>query len=486
LNRNASRPHGRRAPRIERPAHPLEGNVLDLSVESLALGGAGVARLGEDAGESAGLTVFVEGALPGSRVRARIVKMHKRHAEARAVETLAPSPEAVEPFCPHFGVCGGCVLQNLDPAAQLEWKARQIADALSRIGRVTPEEFLPPAPAPALREFRNKMEFAFQGIGAGLRLGLYSRADPGRVFDLSACPIFPAAGMDILSRVRAACREAGLSAYDRRTGQGLLRHLLLRHSVRENRFLAQILTAPVPADSAPARTLREMGEGLLRALPELAGFVHAERARADGLAQAERTVLALGESALVEELGGVRYSVSADAFFQTSTGGALALYCAAAELADLSPADVVYDLYSGGGGIALFLAGRCARVLGLEVNAAAVADAEANARVNGLANCRFLRADLDGETPLPARLPEGFAKADAVIADPPREGLSAGIVGWLLANRPARLVYVSCNPATLARDAGLLREGFDLSAVRAVDLFPHTAHAECVALFRAR
>jgi len=485
-----SRPHrpARQAPKPVREAHPLEGKTLDLAIETLALGGAGVARLTGDCGleGGAGMTVFVAGGLPGSTVTARITKMHRRHAEALVVEVVTPSPDAVAPFCPHFGVCGGCTLQGLAPARQLYWKERQIVDALKRIGRVEPGAVLPAVAAPSTTAFRNKMEFAFQGLGAGLRLGLYSKADTGRVFDLTACPIFPAGGYEILDAVRTACREAGLSAYERRTGQGLLRHLVLRHSVHQDKYLAQLITAPVPADSAPALAILAFGDALLKRFPNLTGFVHAERAKADGLAQSERTLLALGESALIETLEDARYSISADAFFQTSTGGALALYSAARELADLAPTDVVFDLYCGGGGITLFLAPACARVLGLEMNPSAVADAEANAKRNSVANCRFLRADLTGESAVPERLPEGFAKPDVVVVDPPREGLDAGVASWLNRVRPSRLVYVSCNPATLARDAGLLAEGYTLAKVRAVDLFPHTAHAECVALFQPK
>jgi len=466
----------------------LEGTSLTLNIGSLALGGAGVARLPEGH-EGAGMAVFVAGGLPGSQVTARITKMHRRHAEAQVEAVLTPSPEAVEPLCPHFGVCGGCSLQNLDPVRQLYWKEQQILDALRRIGRVEPETVLPALPAPSSTAFRNKMEFAFQGLGASLRLGLYTKGDSSRVFDLAACAIFPEDGYAIVDAVRAFCREAGFAAYERRTGQGLLRHLVLRHSVHQGKFLAQLITAPVPADSAPAQAILRMGEELLRRFDFLSGFVHAERARADGLAQAERTLLALGESALVETLEEVRYTVSADAFFQTSTGGALSLYSALRGLAGLAPTDVVFDLYCGGGGIALFLAPSCARVLGLEMNPSAVADAEANAKRNGVANCRFLRADLTGESAVPERLPEGFARPDVVVVDPPREGLDNGLIAWLNRTKPSRLAYVSCNPATLARDAGLLAGeagSFELAAVRAVDLFPHTAHAECLALFRPK
>ncbi|MDO9084044.1 MAG: 23S rRNA (uracil(1939)-C(5))-methyltransferase RlmD [Humidesulfovibrio sp.] len=494
-----------RPTRPPRPAHrtsqgaasPLVGKLVELDIDTLALGGAGVARMpetveGVDEFSGAGMAIFVEGALPGSRVRARLTAVHRRHAEAVAVEVLCPSPEAVTPFCPHFGVCGGCTLQHLAPASQLAWKQRQILDALKRIGKVEPRTVLPAVAAPLSQRFRNKMEFAFQGTtggqggGEGLRLGLYEAGLPGqtgtgRVFDLKTCPIFPEAGEEIVHAVRAACKKAGLTAYDRARGQGFLRHLVLRHSVHQDAFLAQLITSP--ATEAQGRAVQTLGEELLARFPRLTGFAHSERGRADGLSQAERTRLTLGSAVLIEALENVQYSISADAFFQTCTLGAGALYAALRELADLAPADTVYDFYCGGGGIALFLAASASRVLGLEMNASAVADAEANAELGGITNCRFVRADLSGQTPVPTRLPEGFEHPDVAVVDPPREGLDAGLVAWLIHKPLPRLVYVSCNPATLARDAGLLSAAYELSAVQAVDLFPHTAHAECLALF---
>ncbi|MDP3428161.1 MAG: 23S rRNA (uracil(1939)-C(5))-methyltransferase RlmD [Humidesulfovibrio sp.] len=480
-------------------ASPLNGKLVELDIDSLALGGAGVGRMpetivGDGDGvadfNGAGMAVFVAGALPGSRVRARLTQVHRRHAEAQVVEVLTPSPEAVTPFCPHFGLCGGCSLQHLAPESQLAWKQRQILDALSRIGKVTPASVLPPLGAPALRAFRNKMEFAFQGPRGGqadaLRLGLYEaglpgQAGAGRVFDLATCPIFPAAGEDIVHAVREACKAARLLPYDRTTHEGFLRHLVLRHSVHQDALLAQLITSP--ATEGQGRAVQAMGQELLDRFPKLTGFAHSERGRADGLSQAERTRMTLGTPVLIEALEDVRYSISADAFFQTCTKGAEALYAALRDLADLAPTDTVYDLYSGGGGIALFLAGSCGRVLGLEQNPSAVADAEANARLGGIENCRFMRADLSGQEPIPLRLPEDYELPAVAVVDPPREGLDQGLVQWLINKPLPRLVYVSCNPATLARDAGLLSAAYELTAVRAVDLFPHTAHAECLALF---
>ena len=479
-------------------ASPLVGKTVELDIDTLALGGAGVGRMpeaiaGDDGGvddfSGAGMAVFVAGALPGSRVRARLTAVHRRHAEGLVAEVLRPSPEAVAPFCPHFGLCGGCSLQHLAPESQLAWKQRQILDALRRIGKVEPRSVLTPIAAPALRAFRNKMEFAFQGRTQDLRLGLYEasgqaegqQTGAGRVFDLTTCPIFPEAGVEIVHAVRAACKKAGLTSYDRARGEGLLRHLVLRHSVHQDALLAQLITAP--ATEGQGRAVQAMGEELLQRFPRLSGFVHSERGRADGLSQAERTRLTLGSPVLIEALEDVRYSISADAFFQTCTKGAEALYAALREMADLAPSDTLYDFYCGGGGIALFLAGAAGRVLGLEQNASAIADAEANAKLNDTENCRFLRADLSGREPLPERLPEGFEHAAVAVVDPPREGLDAGLVQWLVAKPLPRLVYVSCNPATLARDAGLLSSAYELSAVQAVDLFPHTAHAECLALF---
>ncbi|MDQ7834972.1 MAG: 23S rRNA (uracil(1939)-C(5))-methyltransferase RlmD [Humidesulfovibrio sp.] len=473
-------------------ASPLSGKLVDLDIDALALGGAGVGRMperidGVDEFTGAGMAVFVAGALPGSRVRARLTHVHRRHAEAVVAETLTPSPEAVEPFCPHFGLCGGCSLQHLAPESQLAWKQRQILEALARIGKVVPGTVLPPVAAPHSQRFRNKMEFAFQGKGDALRLGLYEASASGqatgvgRVFDLASCPIFPEVGEQIVHAVREGCKQARLLAYDRASHEGFLRHLVLRHSVHQDALLAQLITSP--ATEGQGRAVQALGQELLDRFPKLTGFVHSERGRSDGLAQAERTRLTLGAPVLIEALEDVRYSISADAFFQTCTKGAEALYAALRDLADLAPTDTVYDLYCGGGGISLFLAGSCGRVLGLEQNPSAIADAEANAKLGGIANCRFLRADLSGQEPIPLRLPEGYEQPAVAVVDPPREGLDFGLVQWLVHTPLPRLVYVSCNPATLARDAGLLAEAYELAAVRAVDLFPHTAHAECLALF---
>ena len=482
---------------------PLVGKLVELDITALALGGAGVGRMPEtiaaaDGGVEdsacAGMAIFVAGALPGSRVRARLTQVHRRHAEAVVAEVLSPSPEAVAPFCQHFGLCGGCSLQHLAPESQLAWKQRQIVEALARIGKVEPTTVLPPVAAPSSQRFRNKMEFAFQAApgsqGAALRLGLYEAAassqtggqlSAGRVFDLAACPIFPQAGEDIVAAVRAGCVNARLTAYDRASRAGFLRHLVLRHSVHQDAFLAQLITAP--ATEGQGRAVQALGQELLDSFPKLTGFVHSERGQADGLSQAERTRLTLGTPVLIEALEGARYAISPDAFFQTCTKGAEALYAALRSLADLAPTDTVYDLYCGGGGIALFLAGSCGRVLGLEQNPSAIADAEANAKLNGTKNCRFLRADLSGQEPIPLRLPEDYETPAVAVVDPPREGLDQGLVQWLINKPLPRLVYVSCNPATLARDAGLLSAAYELAAVQAVDLFPHTAHAECLALF---
>ena len=488
---------------------PLVGKLVELDITALALGGAGVGRMPEtiaaaDGGVEdsacAGMAVFVAGALPGSRVRARLTQVHRCHAEGLVAEVLSPSPEAVAPFCPHFGLCGGCSLQHLAPESQLAWKQRQIVEALARIGKVEPTRVLPPVAAPSSQRFRKNMEFAFQattggqaapgGQGEALRLGLYEAATPGqlsgktnvgRVFDLAACPIFPQTGEDIVAAVRAGCKKARLTAYDRASREGFLRHLVLRHSVHQDAFLAQLITAP--ATEGQGRAVQALGQELLDRFPQLTGFVHSERGSADGLSQAERTRLTLGAPVLIEALEGARYAISPDAFFQTCTKGAEALYAALRTLADLAPTDTVYDLYCGGGGIALFLAGSCGRVLGLEQNPSAIADAEANAKLNGTKNCRFLRADLSGQEPIPLRLPEDYETCAVAVVDPPREGLDAGLVQWLVAKPLPRLVYVSCNPATLARDAGLLSAAYKLAAVQAVDLFPHTAHAECLALF---
>lgn len=443
-----------------------KNSLVECEITALALGGRGVARVG-------GMVLFVERGLPGQRVLARVDRVKKRFAEARTEEILTPSPAQVEPFCPHFGVCGGCLFQDLDYAEQLRWKARQVADSLARIGGVADAEMRPILASPQTRAYRNKMEYAFQGQGQDLALGLKERGGH-RVVDVTACGLQVPEAMALLAAAREFCRNSKVPAWDGR-GRGFWRHLVVRTAAQG--ILAHCITAHEPRHFKAAQAL---GHALKAAVPGLVGFAHSTTAQRTALAAGEQGILALGQDHLLENLGGLTLKVSANAFFQTNTQAAELLCAEVRDLAGLTGAEVVYDLYCGVGGLALTLAPKAARVYGLEVSEEAVADAQENARRNGLDHCEFLAGRVG------PKLVRDLPRPQVVVCDPPRAGLDDAALALLQDMTPERIVAVSCDPATLARDVARLNPLYALAAVRPVDLFPHTAHVETVALLRRR
>ncbi|GFK93451.1 23S rRNA (uracil-C(5))-methyltransferase RlmCD [Fundidesulfovibrio magnetotacticus] len=434
--------------------------LLELSIERPAFGGAGLARL-------EGRVAFVEGGLPGSRVLARVVKDDPRCLRAVAEQVLEPSPHAVEPFCPHYGPCGGCSWQDAAYEAQLDWKRQIVAEQLERLAGLTPpvDETVP---SPLTRGYRNKMEFAF---GPGPTLGLRGRFDPSRIVEVCACGLMPAPAMALVAAVRAMAAKTQLPPYFGRTGTGTWRHLVLRASETTGRWLAQIIVGP----KAPFKRLRPLCEALMRDCPDLDGLVLGVRADRADIAQAEHRAFTLGNDFLEESLDGLALRVGIDSFFQTNTRAAALLYARAAEAAALAPGETAWDLCCGAGGLSLFLARTAGRVTGFEISQAAVEDAQANAAANGLTNCFFQAGDVKLVLARRKDIPH------AAVLDPPRAGLDPKALQALAQARPPRVVYVSCNPSTLARDLGRLAPAYRVERVTPVDLFPHTPHIECVA-----
>jgi 23S rRNA (uracil1939-C5)-methyltransferase len=444
---------------------------VECAIASLAFGGRGVARVD-------GRVIFVEGAVPGQTVLAEVTKVGKRFAEASAVEVLVQSPDFVEPFCRHFGECGGCAHQDMAYAAQLREKETQVSDAMRRIGCLEFESVEPILPSPNERRYRNKMEFAFAGRGQGLELGLRERGGK-RVVDLATCHLVHEDAVAVLHEARAFCAGTGIPAYDPKTRKGFWRHLVVRRSEASGELMAHLITAHEPSAFEAAEAL---GKTLAETL-DLDRFVHSTRRSNAEIAFGEREVAVLGGRRIEERLvvGGreLRYALSADAFFQPNSGAAAALYETVLEFAGLTGTEKVLDLYCGTGGIGLALAGRAGSVAGVELSEAAVADARLNARLNGLTNCTFTALDLEGEPGALTTL-DTFARPDVIVTDPPRGGLSAEVCDAIRALAPERIVAVSCDPPALARDAARL--GYRALRLRAVDQFPHTPHVECVAL----
>jgi 23S rRNA (uracil1939-C5)-methyltransferase len=417
-----------------------------------------------------GYVVFVAGAVPGDRVRARVTKHKRAYAEARTVEVVEASPDRVEPRAPH----PGAPWQVLPYKRQLAEKEAQVRDALVRIAGFDEPPVAPMLPAPEPWGYRNKVEYSFgAGDDGGLVLGFHRPGHWNEIDDVSA-DVLTSERIDALrERVARWCRAEGLSAYDRRAGAGFLRNLVVREGRRTGELQTRLVTSPGDfraADFAAALA----ADGVLWT-------------RAAGVAETTRdgeTELLSGTDAIEEELrvfgASLRFRISPDAFFQVHTEQAERLYEIAAELARLHGSERVFDLYSGIGTIALCLALRSREVLGIESVEPAVADAIENARRNEIDNVRFFAGDV--RTAL-RPLVEEAGRPDVVVVDPPRAGLSQKIVRRVLETGASRVIYVSCNPTTLAPNARQMAEaGYRLAAVRPVDMFPQTPHIECVAL----
>ena len=433
---------------------PRRGELLELEIDSLAFGGRGVAR-------AEGFVVFVAGALPGDHVRAEVTKGKKRFAEARTVKVLRSSPDRLPDRCVHGGEpCPGAPWQGLPYEQQLHHKQEQVAEALSRIAGLEGFELEEIVPAVEQWRYRNKLEYSFGESDGELTLGFHARGRWDLTVDVDDCHLSSEQGNEARNAVREWARAEAVPAFDARTRRGVLRNL----AVREGRRTGQVQTRLVTAEAR-----------LPRPPVDLHPMVEDDAGSTDG------PTGVLGEERLREELCGLRLEMSHGAFFQTNTEMAERLYAVAAEFAGLSGSERVFDLFCGIGTIGLTMARQAGEVWGLEIVPEAIEDAERNARANKIENAHFMAANArTGVRPLV----EKAGKPDVVIVDPPRAGLSQKIVRRVLECEAKKIVYISCNPTTLAPNAAQLGEaGYRLARVRPVDMFPQTPHIECVALF---
>jgi 23S rRNA (uracil1939-C5)-methyltransferase len=438
---------------------PARDDVLELTVDSLAHGGNGVARRD-------GYVVFVAGGVPGDRVRAVVGKAKKAYAEARAIEVVEPSPDRIPPLADH----PGAPWQVLPYERQLEVKAEQVREALERIGHLEGFELDPIVPAVEQWRYRNKLEYSFgTGPDGELVCGFHAPGRWDEILPMTDCLLASERSNAVREQVLQWCRLQGLSAWDRREQHGLLRNLVVREGRRTGELQVRLVTSPgsIDVDSlADAVTC----DGLFWTRQEQLGET----------ALGGETTLISGSPQLRERLGGLDFLISPEAFFQTNTEMAEELYAVAVEFAQLRGHERVFDLYCGIGTIGLSLAARAREVVGVEIVEPAVADAIENARLNDIVNARFYAGDIR----LAMReLVETAGRPDVAVVDPPRAGLSQKIVRRILEAQPSRIVYVSCNPTTLAPNAAQMVEaGYRLVRVRPVDMFPQTPHIESVAL----
>ena len=437
----------------EAPVRRHRGEQLEVEIDSLAFGGRGLAR-------ADGLVVFVSGALPGDRVRVEITKAKKRFAEARTVELLSPGAERIADRCTHEGEpCPGAPWQGLDYARQLTEKSAQVEEALRRIGGLDGFELEQIEPAAEQWRYRNKLEYSFGERNGEAILGFHARGRWDLIVDVDDCQLASERGNAARNAIRDWARLESVPAYDGRERTGVLRNLVVREGWRTGQIQTRLVTSAARFPKPPV---------------DLHTAIEGDSGGTDG------PTGALGEERLREELFDLKLEMSHGAFFQTNTEMAERLYAIAAEFAGLSGSERVFDLYCGIGTIGLTMAKRAGEVWGLEIVPEAIADAERNAKRNKIENAHFMAGSArTGVRPLI----EKAGKPDVVIIDPPRAGLSQKIVRRVLECEAKKIVYVSCNPTTLAPNAAQMVEaGYKLRRVKPVDMFPQTPHIECVAL----
>jgi len=447
------------APRVEAAPRPNVGDELELTVDSLAFGGAGVAR-------HEGYVVFVDGALPGDRVRARVHHRKRAYAQARVTELIEPGPDRVAPQADH----PGAPWQELRYERQLEIKQAQVDDALRRIGHLEGFALHTIVPAEQLWRYRNKLEYSFGRAPDGeLALGFHEPGSWERIVALDDCMLASEAANTARQTVLDWCKSQELAPFDRRAHTGFLRNLIVREGRRTGELQVRLVTTPGELD----------GASLAEALA-VESLLHTRTNALAETIQGGETELLAGIPTIAEEICGLRVAISPDAFFQTNTEMAERLYALVAQSADLRGWERVFDLFCGIGTIGLSLAARGGTVHGLEIVPEAVADAIANAKANEIANASFYAGDVRLALP---ELIERAGRPDVLVVDPPRAGLSSKVVRRIIETVPKRIVYVSCNPTTLAPNAAqLVQAGWKLREVTPLDMFPQTPHIECVAL----
>ncbi len=456
----------------------------NVTIESVAAEGKALAHVD-------GMVVFVDFAVPGDIVDILVYKKKKNYMEGFIKQIVKPSEYRLEPFCEHFGVCGGCRWQPLPYEMQLQAKRRQVEDQLVRIGHLEVPEIRDTLPSPETTFYRNKLEFSASSkrwllrdedpdsipenekMGLGFHVGKFF----DKVLDIRKCHLQPEPSNAIRLFVKQFCIENGLEFYNIRENKGFFRNMFVRTTEKGE---VMLILCFAREDELPRKALLD---AVAARFPQITSLYYVINEKLNDSIGDQSPVLYKGNEAIYEEMEGLRFKIGPKSFYQTNSRQAYGLYRVAREFAALSGNEVVYDLYTGTGTIAQFVSGKAGKVIGIEYVPEAIEDARHNADANGITNCSFFAGDMKDV------LNEAFiarhGKPDVVILDPPRAGIHPDVARVILKAAPRRLVYVSCNPASQARDLAILCEDYKITAVQPVDMFPHTMHVEnVVALVR--
>ena len=463
---------------MNEPITIKKGMDVELKIESLAFGGMGVSRINEK-------VTFVKNAIPGQTVTARITKKRTSYLEARSLEVLTESPHFVPVKCEHFADCGGCTFQNLEYEQQVAAKALQMKDVFRRIGGFKDVACDSIVKCDEIFHYRNKMEFTFSNQEyvpesekerepSKFALGLHAPGRWDKILNINECHIQTKIANEILTTIKELTKD--LEPYNMREHTGFLRNVIIRVAANTDEIMVNIVTSRDDPD-----LLSPVSHTLITQFPNITSIVNNITARKSGVSMGEHQVVLHGKEYIIEKLGDYEFMISADSFFQTNTKQAEKLYDIILEESQLTGSEIVYDLFCGTGSISLFLSKHAKMVYGFELVTSAVQDAMQNAIHNKVKNAWFFGGNLENLFRENTEAKE-LELPDVVVVDPPRAGLHTKTIEDILEKSPKRIVYVSCNPASQARDVALLcNEKYELKKLRPIDMFPHTPHVENVA-----
>lgn len=462
----------------------------------------GVAAEGKTFARVEGMVVFVPYAAPGDVVDIQITRKKHSYAEGEVVKFRSLSDRRQVPFCEHFGVCGGCKWQHLPYEAQTAFKQQQVQDALTRIGHVQAREWLPILGSRQTEEYRNKLEFGFSNkkwltreqIASGVSfdnmnaLGFHISGAFDKILDINSCRLMDDVNNRIRNGIRQYALDHALSFFDLRSQQGLLRNMMIRianrtaddsdgNAAEEPRQIMLLMQFCMKeaGDEAKAKDLMAW---IHSSFPEITSLLYVDNQKCNDTIGDLPVKVFYGQNFIMEHMEDLRFKVGPKSFYQTNTRQALELYRVACRFAELTGSENVYDLYTGTGTIANFVARYARQVVGIEYVPEAIEDAKVNSELNGIGNTKFYAGDM--KDVLTSDFLRQHGLPDVVITDPPRAGMHPDVVQTIISAEPQRIVYVSCNPATQARDLQMLSQKYDVCKVQPVDMFPHTHHVENV------
>jgi 23S rRNA (uracil1939-C5)-methyltransferase len=477
---SAVRPKGR-----ERESAPIEGLPVSKNEETV-IDIIGMNHDGEGVGRANGYTLFVQGALPGETVRVRVMKTKKQYGYAKLLEIVKASPDRVSAPCPIYDQCGGCQIQHMSYAGQLAWKRQLVVDNLQRIGKlnvlVEDEEgaeqqgirVLPTMGMDEPWRYRNKAQVPIGAAEGGLVGGFYAKGSH-RIIDMDTCLIQHEHNDEVVAKVKELGSHLGISAYNEETGRGLLRHVVVKKAFRTGEMMLVLVTngRDIPYKDEWIGSIRE-------AIPHVASICQNVNKKQTNVIFGDETRVLWGRDVIYDYIGDVQFAISARSFYQVNPVQTEVLYGKTVEYAGLSGKETVIDAYCGIGTISLFLAQHADQVYGVEIVPEAIEDARSNAMLNEMKNVKF---EVGASEDVIPRWKEQGIEADVIVVDPPRKGCDPRLLDTILEMKPERVVYVSCNPSTLARDLRVLEDGgYQTVEVTPVDMFPHTVHVESVAV----